>query len=85
MGWLDKLLGREKRAEDEVTPEEHHRHVEQSANPGTAPVVRPDTSEESADELEEARQEPRGDERVEEARLQDDPETGAPGERPPSY
>lgn len=85
MGWLDKLLGRRSREEIEVAPEEHQRHVEQSANPGTAPVVAPDTGQDSADELEESRQEPRGEERVEEARLRDDPETDAPGERPRSY
>jgi hypothetical protein len=54
MGWLDRLLGREKHEEAEVTPEEHQRHVEQSEHPGTAPVVPPDTSEpDSGDEPEE--------------------------------
>jgi hypothetical protein len=56
MSWLDKLLGRNKREEDEVTPEEHERHLEQSANPGTAPVVPLDTTDEdSVDELGEPR------------------------------
>lgn len=56
MNWLDKLLGRDKPREDEVSPEEHQRHVEQSANPGTAPVVAPDTTdEESVDEVGEPR------------------------------
>jgi hypothetical protein len=71
MGWLDKLLGRDKRMEDEVSPEERQRHVEQSAHPGTAPVVPPDTDEESADEPGEARQ--------------DEPEGGVIPERPRSY
>jgi hypothetical protein len=54
MGWLDRLLGREKQEEAEVTPEEQQRHVEQSAHPGTAPVVPPDTLDaDSADEAEE--------------------------------
>jgi hypothetical protein len=70
MSWWDRLLGREKHEENEVTPEEHQRHVEQSANPGTAPVVPPDTTD--ADSVEEA----------EEPRLEDQSVTP---ERPRSY
>jgi hypothetical protein len=71
MGWLDKLLGRDKPGEDEVTPEEHQRHLEQSEHPGTAPVVPPDTDAGAADEPEVARE--------------GEPEGGVTPERPRSY
>ena len=86
MGFLDKLLGRRSEPEPlhagEATLEEHERHVEQSRDPGSAPVVPPDESVHSADELTEAREEGRGDERAEETRLGDDQE-GAVRDEPP--
>ena len=89
MGWLDKLLGREEHVgqhDDEATQAEHERHLEQSANPGSAPVVPPDVSEdESADELEEEREEPRGEEKLEETRGRDDQEGRFTREPPQSF
>ena len=86
MVFLDKLLGRNREPtplhEGEATPEEHKRHLEQSANPGSAPVVAPDESIQSADELADARKEGRGEERAEETRLGDD-EEGSVGDEPP--
>ncbi len=87
MTWLDKLLGRSSDTQgphqEEATPDEHERHLEQSANPGSAPVVPPDTDEESADELEHRREEPEGEEKLEEARGRDDQE-GRFTRKPPS-
>ncbi|HEY7195626.1 MAG TPA: hypothetical protein VH306_00395 [Gaiellaceae bacterium] len=89
MGWLDRLLGRKSefkgQHEDDATPEEHRRHVEQSANPGMAPPVPPDPGESSADEVEEARTEPRGVEKTEESRLRDDQEGRSTREPPQAY
>lgn len=87
MGWLDKLLGRDTEAQTktEAAPAEHARHLEQSANPGTAPVVPPDTSEVSAEEVEEERQEPRGEEKLDETKFRDDQEGRFTREPPRSY
>ena len=89
MGWLDRLLGRRDENEGlhraEATPAEHERHLEQSANPGTAPVVPPDDSAGSADEVEERRREPEGEERLEETRGRDDQEGRLTREPPRSY
>lgn len=89
MGWLDKLLGRKDDTEglhhDEATSAEHERHLEQSANPGSAPVVPPDTSDESAAETEERRREPESEERLEETRGRDDQEGRFTREPPQSF
>jgi len=89
MGWLDKLLGREPKDEglhhDEATEAEHDRHLEQSANPGTAPVVAPDAGESSADEVETRRREPEGEEKLEETRGRDDQEGRFTREPPQSH
>ena len=89
MGWLDKLLGREKHVglhDNEVNEADHERHLEQSANPGSAPVVPPDSSkEESADEVEEERQDARGEEKLEETRGRDDQEGRFTREPPRSF
>lgn len=89
MGWLDKILGREKHVEglheNEATEEEHERHLEQSANPGSAPPVAPDPGHGSADEVEEAREEPRNAEKTDETRLRDDQEDPLTRESPQSY
>jgi hypothetical protein len=77
MGWLDKLLGRDESKPlhgDEATPAEHERHVEQSANPGTAPVVSPDESVDPGDEADEVH-DPRGE------TVEDSP--GPPGRNAP--
>src|SRR5215216_1861190 len=87
MGFLDKLLGRNREPtplhEGEATPDEHERHLEQSANPGTAPVVAPDESLHSPDELDKAREEGRGDERAEETRLSGGTEEDPARDEPP--
>jgi hypothetical protein len=91
MGWFDKLLGRETADEteglhqDEATPDEHERHLEQSANPGTAPVVPPDRPEASAAEDEVEREEPKGEEKLEETRGRDDQEGRLTREPPRPY
>jgi hypothetical protein len=89
MGWLAGLLGRKDEPEglhhEEATPAEHERHLEQSANPGSAPVVPPDESTDSADEVEERRQEPEGEERLEATRGRDDPDGRLTREPPGSY
>jgi hypothetical protein len=89
MGWLDKLFGREKHVgqhDNEVSETDHERHLEQSANPGSAPVVPPDVSEEaSADEVEEERQDARGEEKLEETRGRDDQEGRFTREPPRSF
>jgi hypothetical protein len=89
MGWLDRLLGRRRENqglhEGEATPEEHRRHLEQSANPGKAPVVPPDTTEGSAEELETRRHEPEGEEKLEETRGRDDQEGRLTREPPQTF
>lgn len=89
MGLLDKLFGRgsdvEGLHENEATAEEHERHLEQSANPGTAPVVPPDETAASADELEETREEATNAEKTDETRLRDDQEGRLTREPPRSY
>lgn len=90
MSWLDKLLGREGKHvgqhDEEATAAEHERHLEQSANPGSAPVVPPDVSaEQTADEVEESREEPEGEERLEETRGRDDQEGRFTREPPRSF
>jgi hypothetical protein len=88
MGWFSKLFGREEEEglhTGEATEAEHQRHLEQSANPGSAPVVPPDTTEASADEVEEQRREPVGDEKLEETKGRDDQEGRLTREPPRSY
>jgi hypothetical protein len=89
MGLLDRLLGRKREPkglhEDEATSEEHERHLEQSANPGIASVVPPDPGEGSADEVEERRREPEGEEKLEETRGRDDQEGRFTREPPQSF
>lgn len=89
MGWLDKLLGREEHAgkhDNEVSQAEHERHLEQSASPGSAPVVPPDLSKEDPDEaVDEEREEARGEEKLEETRGRDDQEGRFTREPPASY
>ena len=89
MGWLDRLLGRKDEEKglhhEEATTAEHERYLEQSANPGSAPVVAPDTAEESADEVEERRREPEGEEKLEETRGRDDQEGRFTREPPQSF
>jgi hypothetical protein len=88
MSWLDKLLGRGEKVRkpnDDITPEEHERHLEQSANPGSASVVPPDAAQTSADELEQSREEPTGEEKLEETRHRDDQEGRFTREPPRSH
>jgi hypothetical protein len=89
MGWLDRLLGRKDESkglhDDEATAAEHERHLEQSADPGSAPVVPPDPGEGSADEVEERQQEPEGEEKLEETRGRDDQEGRFTREPPQSF
>lgn len=100
MGWLDRLLGREAKdpGRTDVTPAEHERHLEQSANPGSAPAVPPDkpvgdetstapTVEEtrSASEVQQAQEEARNAEATDETRLRDDQEGRFTREPPRSY
>ena len=88
MGWLDRLFGRSGVEpglhEGEATPAEHERHLEQSANPGSAPVVPPDVEDESAD-VEQRRQESEGEEKLEETKGRDDQEGRFTREPPRSY
>lgn len=72
MGFLDRFLGRSDEPREDVTEAEHERHVEQSRNPGEAPTLKPDTSEASADEVEQSREEPRGEEELLETQGRDD-------------
>jgi hypothetical protein len=75
MGFLDWFRG-ERAAEpaQAVGTSEHERHVEQSQHPGTAPTVPPDNTDQTADEVEEARTEPRGEEQLLETKGRDDQE-----------
>jgi hypothetical protein len=72
MGFLDWLKGRDD--EPDSRPTEHERHVEQSQRPGSAPTVPPDDTDQTADEVEESRTEPRGEEQLLEKKGRDDQE-----------
>jgi len=69
MGFLDWFRG-----ERAAGTSDRKRHVEQSQHPGTVPTVPPDDTDETADELEEARTEPRGEGRLLETKGRDDQE-----------
>ena len=77
MGFLDWLKGR---GDDDLESRpgqaeaEHERHVEQSQQPGSAPTVPPDDTDQTADEVEESRTEPRGEEQLLETKGRDDQE-----------
>lgn len=75
MGFLNWLRGQTADEADEHTsPAEHERHVEQSQHAGSAPTVPPDDTEQTAEEVEEARTESRGEERLLETKGRDDQE-----------
>lgn len=75
MGFLDRFRGQRADEPDERTGRaEHERHVEQSQQPGSAPAVPPDDTDQTADEVEEARTEPRGEEQLLETKRRDDQE-----------
>jgi hypothetical protein len=75
MGFLDWFRG-QKAAEPEQPAgwSDHERHIEQSQYPGAAPTVPPDDTDQTADEVEKARTEARGEEQLLEAKGRDDQE-----------
>ena len=76
MGFLDWFKGQRSPPESRqpVDRAEHERHVEQSQQPGSAPTVPPDDTDQTADEVEEARTEARGEEQFLETKGRDDQE-----------
>ncbi len=75
MGFLDWFRGqRPTEAEQPADRADHQRHVEQSRHPGAAPTVPPDDTDQTADEVEEARTGARGEEKLLEAKGRDDQE-----------
>jgi hypothetical protein len=75
MGFLDLFRGRNAEEPKQRTGfGEHERHVEQSQHPGSGPTVPPDDTDQTADEVEEARTEPRGEEQLLEKKGRDDQE-----------
>ncbi|MGI8607565.1 MAG: hypothetical protein ACR2L0_10545 [Gaiellaceae bacterium] len=75
MGFLDWFRGQSADEPNErAGGREHERHVEQSEHPGSAPTVPPDHTDQTADEVEAARTESRGEEQLLEAKGRDDQE-----------
>jgi hypothetical protein len=76
MGFLDWFRGQKAGPEEQSSAgwSDHERHSEQSQHPGTAPAVPPDDTDQTADEVEKARTEARGEEQLLEAKGRDDQE-----------
>jgi hypothetical protein len=75
MGFLDWLRGKSDDApEQPAGGAKYERQVEHSQSHGPAPTVPPDDTDQTADEVDEARTERRGEERLLETKGRDDQE-----------